>query len=175
MTTIQFFTNLSWSNYYQGLGEIMSPSPRLLALAAFFFFPKNLRISIITNYYKRCNGTKQWANRRALVISVMHRGGKNNTDVEFAKKYSDSDHICAYVIRKARSASALVTMLHLGLLASYKNLWGYFHHYTIIFDFLFLFFKRGYSQNIRGSSPKCLGLTMHLHMAMCKFDNNKIN
>ena len=82
----------------------MSHSAHLLALASTFFFSKNLRISITTNYYKSCNGTKQEANRWALVLSVTHRGGKNNTDVEFATNYSDSAHIWAYALRKARSS-----------------------------------------------------------------------
>lgn len=43
-------------------------------------------------------------NRRALVISMTHRGGKYNTDVKFATHYSDSAHIWEYVIRKSRSA-----------------------------------------------------------------------
>ena len=70
------------------------------------FFSKDpcihiLCISIITNYSKCCNGTKQWANGRALIISVTRRGGKNDTNVEFATNYSDSAHIWAYAIRKA--------------------------------------------------------------------------
>lgn len=35
----------------------------------------------------------------------MHRGGKNNTDVEYATNYYDSAHIWAYATRKVRSAS----------------------------------------------------------------------
>lgn len=58
----------------------MSSSPRLLALdATFFFFQKNLCIPIITTVL--------------LVISVMLRDGKNNTDIEFKTNYSDSGHM----------------------------------------------------------------------------------
>ena len=84
---------------------MMSHSPHFLALVATFFSKDPcihiLCISIITNYSKCCNGTKQWANGRALIISVTRRGGKNDTNVEFATNYSDSAHIWAYAIRKA--------------------------------------------------------------------------
>ena len=112
----------------------------------FFFFPKNLRTYRITNYCKHWNGTKQ-VNRQALVISVTRRRGKNNTDVEFATNYSDSAHIWAYAVRKARPVSAQfeLVMLYLWLLADmqpHKNHWGYFHHEAITFDFFSFFFLR---------------------------------